>query len=180
MALSRIGKKPVEIPSGVKVTINGSVVTVEGPQGKLEHTLVEASAVVEENRILISSDLKSKNSKAMHGLARALLNNMVIGVSQGFTKVLEINGVGYRAELKGKKLEMNLGFSHPVVYEVPDGVKAEVEKLTTIKLASSDRQLLGQVAAKIRGFRPPEPYKGKGVKYSDERIIRKVGKAGTK
>ena len=180
MALSRIGKKPIEIPNGVKVTISGSVVTIEGPQGKLEHTLVDASATVEENRILVLVDETSKNAKAMHGLARALLNNMVTGVSTGFTKVLEINGVGYRAELKGKKLEMNLGFSHPVIFEVPDGVKAQVEKLTTIKLASSDRQLLGQVAAKIRGFRPPEPYKGKGVKYADERIIRKVGKAGTK
>ena len=180
MALSRIGKKPIQIPSGVKVSINGAVVTVEGPKGKLEHTLVEAFAAVEDGTLLVSRDEGSKNAKAMHGLARALLNNMVIGVSEGFTKELEINGVGYRAELKGKKLEMNLGFSHPVIYEVPDGVTAQVEKLTTIKLASSDRQLLGQVAAKIRGFRPPEPYKGKGVKYSDERIIRKVGKAGTK
>ena len=180
MALSRIGKKPISIPGGVKVSVNGQTVAVEGPKGKLEHVLVEATASVEGDEINVHVDTKSKNAKAMHGLARALLNNMVQGVSVGFTKVLEINGVGYRAELKGQKLEMNLGYSHPVVYELPKGVNAEVEKLTTIKLASSDKQLLGQVAAKIRGFRPPEPYKGKGVKYADEHIIRKVGKAGTK
>jgi large subunit ribosomal protein L6 len=180
MAISRIGKQPIKIPSGVKVSVNGQKVSVEGPKGKLEHVLVQASASVEGEAILVKQDDGSKNGKAMHGLARALLSNMVEGVSKGFTRVLEINGVGYRAELKGQKLEMNLGFSHPVVYELPKGVSAQVEKLTTINLASSDKQLLGQVAAKIRGFRPPEPYKGKGVKYSDEHIIRKVGKAGTK
>ena len=180
MALSRIGKKPIDIPSGVKVAVSGSTVTVEGPKGKLQHELVEASAQVDGETVLIGLDETSKNGKAMHGLARALVNNMVVGVSEGFSKTLEINGVGYRADLKGKKLELNLGFSHPVVYELPEGVSAEVDKQTTIKLASCDKQLLGQVAAKIRGFRPPEPYKGKGVKYSDETIIRKVGKAGTK
>jgi len=180
MAISRIGKQPIKIPSGVKVSITGQQVSVEGPKGKLEHVLVQATASVEGETVVVKADERSKNGKAMHGLARALLNNMVHGVSTGFTRVLLINGVGYRAELKGQKLEMNLGYSHPVVYEIPKGVSAQVEKLTTINLASSDKQLLGQVAAKIRGFRPPEPYKGKGVKYSDEHIIRKVGKAGTK
>ena len=122
MALSRIGKKPIDIPSGVKVAVSGSTVTVEGPKGKLQHELVEASAQVDGETVLIGLDETSKNGKAMHGLARALVNNMVVGVSEGFSKTLEINGVGYRADLKGKKLELNLGFSHPVVYELPEGV----------------------------------------------------------
>lgn len=180
MAISRIGKQPIAIPSGVKVTQNGATLVVEGPKGKLEHTLVEALAEIDGDVIRLVEDIASKNRSAMHGLARALVANMVHGVSVGFTRTLEIVGVGYRAELKGSRIEMNLGYSHPVIYEIPKGVTAQIEKLTTINLASNDKQLLGQVAAKIRAFRSPEPYKGKGVRYSDEHIVRKVGKAGTK
>jgi len=180
MALSRIGKQIITLPSGVSATVKGTEVEVKGPKGTLTHTLVQASAEVADNQLRVLVDESGKNGKAMHGLARAILNNMVLGVSQGFSKTLLINGVGYRADLSGSKLTLNLGFSHPITYELPKGVSGKVDKQTTIVLESIDKQLLGQVAAEIRGFRPPEPYKGKGVKYSDERIIRKVGKAGVK
>jgi large subunit ribosomal protein L6 len=180
MALSRIGKQVIPLPSGVSATVKGKEVEVKGPKGTLTHTLVQASAEVDDKELRVLVDESGKNAKAMHGLARAILNNMVRGVSEGFSKTLLINGVGYRADLSGTKLTLSLGFSHPITYELPKGVSGKVDKQTTIVLESIDKQLLGQVAAEIRGFRPPEPYKGKGVKYSDERIVRKVGKAGVK
>ncbi len=180
MALSRIGKKIIPLPSGVSATVKGTEVEVKGPKGTLTHSLVQASAEVTDNVLHVNVDESGKTAKAMHGLARAILNNMVVGVSEGFSKTLLINGVGYRADLSGSKLTLNLGFSHPITYELPKGVSGKVDKQTTIVLESIDKQLLGQVAAEIRGFRPPEPYKGKGVKYADERIVRKVGKAGVK
>jgi large subunit ribosomal protein L6 len=180
MTISRIGKQPITIPSGVTVNLAGKHIEIAGPKGKLEHTLTGVGDVTVENGVLsiAANPAGDKNVKAFHGLARALVQNMVIGVSEGFTRVLEIDGVGYRAKSKGRALELSLGFSHPVKYTVPEGVTVEVDKENNITLQGIDKQLLGQVAAEIRGFRPPEPYKGKGIRYAGERIQRKVGKAG--
>jgi len=179
--MSRIGKLPVALPQGVEVTIKGQKVDVKGPKGSLSrelHPLVEV--VSQDNELRVKPREQSIKAKALWGLSRSLLNNMVLGVSQGFSKVLEINGVGYRAELSGDTLKLSLGFSHPVEFKLPKGVSATVEKNTVITLTSIDKELLGQTAATIRAFRPPEPYKGKGIKYADEVIRRKVGKAGIK
>lgn len=179
--MSRIGKLPVTLPKGVEVTIKGQKIDVKGPKGSLSrefHPLVEISS--EDKEIRIKPREESKNANALWGLCRSLLNNMVVGVSEGYSKVLEINGVGYRAEVSGKELKMALGFSHPVEFPLPEGVDAKVDKNTIITLSSIDKELLGQTAATIRAFRPPEPYKGKGIKYADEVIRRKVGKAGVK
>ena len=180
MALSRIGKKPIAIPSNVKVQVDGTTVRVEGPKGKHERTLVGVTVKQEGTTLIAEPTEDSRPAKALHGLARSLLQNMVTGVSEGFKRVLEINGVGYRAEVTGQNLVMTLGYSHPVRYELPTGISASIEKQTRITLEGSDKELLGRVAAKIRGFRPPEPYKGKGVKYAEETIRRKVGKSGGK
>jgi len=179
--MSRVGKQPVSLPQGVDVKINGQDVQVKGPKGTLNrrfHDLVEIKQA--DGELRVKPRETSQTARAMWGLSRALLNNMVLGVSQGFTRVLEINGVGYRAELKGDTLNLALGFSHPVEFKLPAGVSAAVEKNTQITLTGIDKELLGLTAARIRAFRPPEPYKGKGIKYAEETIRRKVGKAGIK
>ena len=175
MALSRIGKQPITIPASVDVDIKGLTVSVKGPKGVLEKTFRDVGIKQEDNQILVSQQGNGKTAKAFHGLARALLQNLVIGVSEGFKRELEINGVGYRAAINSGVLELNLGFSHPINYPIPAGIDATVDK-QKITLQGADKELLGRVAAKIRGFRPPEPYKGKGIKYSDEVIRRKAGK----
>lgn len=180
--MSRIGKQPIDIPEKVKVAISGTQVNVEGPQGKLQMTLHPlVNVVVEGKSAVVDRKDESTAAKSVHGLSRTLLSNMIVGVSAGFTKDLEINGVGYRAEMKGNELHMALGYSHPIVYPLPSGIKATVDaKKTTISLSSADKQLLGVTAAKIRSFRPPEPYLGKGVKYAGEKIRRKEGKSAGK
>jgi large subunit ribosomal protein L6 len=177
--MSRIGKKPINIVSGVKVTIDGQKIKVEGPKGQLERTIHDQVQVkVEGDQLMVSSHNELPGS-ALLGLSRSLIANMVDGVTSGFTKVLEINGVGYRAELKGSSLNLSLGYSHPVEYPLPDGIKADVDaKANTITLSGIDKELVGATAAKIRSFRKPEPYKGKGIKYANERIMRKAGKTG--
>ena len=176
--MSRIGKLPVTIPAGVKVAVDTDAVHVEGPKGKL-HTTVPAgvNVNVEGNIVRIERRAEDRKSRALHGLTRKLIANMAQGVSQGFTRVLDINGVGYRAEVKGQEIHMTLGYSHPVIFPLPQGVTASVERQIIITLSGADRQLLGETAAKIRGLRLPEPYKGKGIKYREEFIKRKAGKA---
>lgn len=180
MALSRIGKKPVAIPPKVSVHLDGLTAKVEGPRGSQERTFIGVKIAVKDGHIVVEPQADDRQSKALHGLARSLLQNMVTGVSAGFKRELEITGVGYRAEVTGNTMVMTLGFSHPIRFELPEGIKATVEKQTRITLEGSDREQLGLVAAKVRGFRPPEPYKGKGVKYVEETIRRKVGKSGGK
>jgi large subunit ribosomal protein L6 len=153
--------------------------TVTGPKGTLKQSLHERMVIaVEADQVVVNRPSNEKTDLALHGLTRSLINNMVVGVSQGFKKALEINGVGYRAEISGKVLTMSLGYSHPVVYELPEGISVEVEKQTKLSVIGIDKQLVGSTSAKIRSFRAPEPYKGKGIKYADERILRKAGKAG--
>lgn len=179
--MSRIGKKPIEIPDKVEVKINGKEIRVKGPKGELIEFLPDQlEALVEENQIRIALRQRTKNSPAFWGLFRSLIFNMIKGVSEGFEKKLEINGVGYRAFLEGEKLVLNIGFSHPIDIEIPEGVELKVEK-NIITVSGIDKQLIGQVAAKIRSRKKPEPYKGKGIKYIDEVIRRKTGKkaAGT-
>jgi len=176
--VSRIGRLPITVPDGVKIAMDEKVVKVEGPKGKLEAAIPPGIEVkVDGKTVRVSRKAEERQLKALHGLARKLIANMVEGVSKGFTRVLEINGVGYRAEVKGSDLHIALGYSHPVIYPLPKGVSASVERQIIITLTSADRRLLGETAAAIRGFRPPEPYKGKGVKYREEVIKRKAGKA---
>ncbi len=177
--MSRIGNTPVPVPSGVDVAVDGQHLTVKGSKGELDITLPgDITAAVEDAEIVLSRPDDSGDHKAMHGLARSLVQNMVIGVSEGFSKKLEIVGVGYRATAKGSNaLELQLGFSHPVSIQAPDGIEFEVPQQTEIIVKGIDKQLVGQVAADIRKWRKPEPYKGKGIKYEGERIIRKAGKA---
>ena len=175
--MSRIGKLPVPIPEKVKVRVQDRKVVVEGPKGKLELDLPRRTAVkVEDGKVLVSRDGDDAQAKAMHGLCRALVNNMVQGVSQGFVKKLEIQGVGFRAALAGRKITMSLGYSHPCEYDVPEGVTVKVENNTQITVEGADKHLVGQVAADLRAFYPPEPYKGKGVRYVGEQVRRKQGK----
>ncbi len=177
--MSRVGKMPVTVPSGVQVTIEGTRVTVKGPKGELSRTFPERiSFVIEDDVITVNRPDDSRQSKALHGLSRALLHNMVVGVSEGYVKELEIQGVGYRAALKGSDIELQVGFSHPVIVTPPEGVSFEVPEPTKIKVSGIDKELVGQVAASIRKVRPPEPYKGKGIRYSGEYVRRKAGKAG--
>lgn len=178
--MSRIGKAPIDIPSGVEVSTAGPTVTVKGPKGSLDHTLPEGiSLSVDDGVISVSRVSDERDIKALHGLSRSLVNNMVIGVSEGFRKDLEIVGVGYRANAKGpSKLELSLGFSHGVEVEAPEGVTFDVPEPTKIGVLGIDKQVVGQVAAVIRAYRKPEPYKGKGVRYAGERVVRKAGKAG--
>lgn len=179
--MSRIGKKPVIIPAGVKVALTGTNFTVQGPNGKLSRELSNGvNVVIEADQIVVEPGQCAVNAGALHGLTRTLIANMIEGVTKGFTKVLEINGVGYRADVKGTILNLSLGYSHPIDYPLPAGITAEVEKQTKITLKGIDKELMGATAAKIRSFRGPEPYKGKGIKYADERIIRKAGKTGKK
>ena len=176
--MSRIGKKPIPVPAGVEVTIDGSHVVVKGPKGELERTFSDIITIAQEgDELVVSRPDDSRTARAMHGLSRSLLNNMVIGVSEGFVKKLELQGVGYRVALKGKTLELSLGFSHPVIVEPEDGITFECPDNTHILVKGIDNQRVGQVAADIRDFRPSEPYKGKGIRYEGEHVRRKLGKA---
>ena len=178
MSLSRIGKLPIEIPSGVTITVDSGDVTVVGPKGKLTQFITPAVNVkVEDGVFTVEPKDESKEARSQHGLMRALVNNMVIGVTKGFEKKLEVNGVGFRVNGGGNSLEMSLGFSHPVKYQAPEGVELKVEKMN-ITVSGISKQQVGQVAAEIRSLKKPEPYKGKGIKYADETILRKAGKTG--
>ena len=175
--MSRVGRQPISIPSGVQISINGKEVSVQGSKGQLSWNIPEPITVKQEqNSLLIERPDDERSTRALHGTSRALIANMVKGVSEGFERKLEINGVGYRAAAQGTTLNLDLGYSHPIKYELPKGITAEVEKNVQITLRGVDKQLLGEVAAKVRSFRPPEPYKGKGIKYVEEHIRRKVGK----
>ena len=178
--MSRIGKKVIDIPGGVKVALSGTEVNVQGPKGNLKKDIPAGVKVeVEAALIRVCPPENPRETTAMQGLTRSLIANMVDGVTKGFEKTLEINGVGYRAELQGKVLKLALGYSHPIDYALPEGISAEVDtKANKIVVQGIDKELVGATAAKIRSFREPEPYKGKGIKYADERIIRKAGKAG--
>jgi len=178
--MSRIGKNPVPVPAGVDVKIGeGNLVTVKGPKGTLERKLSsDMNIALEAGQITVTRPNELKRFKSLHGLTRTLINNMVVGVTEGYSKVLEINGVGYRAAKSGKKLTLNLGYSHPVEMEDPDGITSEVEGNNKITVSGIDKEKVGQYAANIREKRPPEPYKGKGIKYETEYIRRKAGKAG--
>ena len=178
--MSRIGKQPVKVPSGVDVKIDGATVTVKGPKGQLSRELPEPIGIEkrEDGSLQLTRSDDERSSRALHGLARSLVNNMVVGVSEGYKKSLEIVGTGYRAQAKGKGVEMSLGFSHTVQVDAPEGITFTVERPTLLHVEGIDKQLVGQIASNIRRLRPPEPYKGKGVKYVDERIRRKAGKAG--
>ncbi len=179
--MSRVGKNPVPIPKGVDVKLDGATITVKGPKGTLSRQLPkEIDVAVEEDRIVVRRKDDARQSRALHGLVRALVSNMVVGVSQGFTRVLEIHGVGYRADVNNNVLNLTLGYSHPINYTLPQGIQATVEKQNVIRLEGIDRELLGQTAANIRGLRPVEPYKGKGIRYADEQVRRKAGKTGKK
>lgn len=176
--MSRVGKLPIGIPSGVTITIDPDTITVTGPKGTLtQFTMPGVTVAQEGDQIVVTRENDEPKIRAKHGLMRALINNMVVGVSTGFSKKLEINGVGFRVALAGQDLKMNLGFSHEVVYHLPQGITATVEQLT-ITISGIDKQQVGQVAAEIRALKKPEPYKGKGIKYEGERIIRKSGKSG--
>jgi large subunit ribosomal protein L6 len=177
--MSRIGKQPIGIPDGVTIEVANGEVQAKGPKGTLRCTVPEGIlAKVEEGKLLFDRPDDSKSARALHGLARALANNMVVGVSTGFSKRLEIEGVGYRADVKGKVLNLLLGFSHPVAMDIPEGLEVAVDGNTKLSIAGADKQVVGQFAADVRRLRPPEPYKGKGIRYDDEHIRRKVGKAG--
>lgn len=176
--MSRIGKKPVQIPAGVTVTVNGTNVHVKGPKGELDRTFSDLVTIKEEGEeILVSVNDESREANAQHGLTRTLIHNMVLGVSEGFVKQLELTGVGYRVALKGKDLDLSLGYSHPVIYKAPENITFEVPDNTHINVKGISKEQVGQVAAEIRGKRPPEPYKGKGIHYLGEHIRRKLGKA---
>jgi large subunit ribosomal protein L6 len=178
--MSRIGKKPIAIPSGIEVKIDGTKVVVKKANNQKElETFGRVGIAVEDNNLVFTRTGEDKQASAFWGTYRALANNIIMGLDKGFEKKLEINGVGYRAAVKGKVLELQLGFSHPINYDIPDGLNIAVDK-NVITINGADKQQVGQVASEIRGYRPPEPYKGKGVKYSDETIIRKAGKTAKK
>ncbi len=179
--MSRIGKAPIEIPGSVTVTVDGSVVTVKGPKGELTRTVSDkVSVAVEDGSLQVTRSSDERSVRALHGLTRALLANMVIGVTDGYRKELSIVGVGYRAAMKGSDLELLVGFSHPVLVPAVAGVEVEVPEPTKLVVSGIDKELVGQVAANIRRIKPPEPYKGKGIRYTDEHIVRKAGKAGVR
>jgi large subunit ribosomal protein L6 len=180
--MSRVGRQPVTIPEGVKVSLEDGFFVAEGPKGRVTQVLLEGVPVeLGDSEITVSRDGDTGDLRSKHGLIRALVANAVQGVAEGFSKMLEIHGVGYRAQLKGREIHLALGFSHPVVFELPDGIEADVdEKAGRITIRGADRQQVGQVAADLRALRKPEPYKGKGIRYSDEIVRRKVGKAGAK
>jgi len=175
--MSRIGKIPIDIPSGVDVKIDAGQISVKGPKGSMDMPLVAGVEVKQvESQLSFAPIKEMKNTRSLWGLQRTLVNNLIIGVTNGFSKHLEINGVGYRAQVKGSELVLNLGFSHDVNYKIPDGISITTEGQNQITISGTDKQKVGQVAAEIRSYRPPEPYKGKGVKYKDEFIVRKEGK----
>ena len=177
--MSRIGRLPITVPSGVDVTIDGREVTVKGPKGSLSRSLhPDITVSREDETIVVTRPTEQKTHKQLHGLTRTLVNNMVVGVTDGYRKGLEITGVGYRAALSGKKLQLNLGYSHQIEIDPPEGITFEVENPTRLAVVGIDKELVGQIAAKVRATRKPEPYKGKGVRYAGEYIRRKAGKAG--
>ena len=179
--MSRIGKLPVELPKGVKVSFADAVLTVQGPMGSLQRKVMDGVTLdISETVVNVKRNDDSGNCRAAHGLTRTLINNMVVGVTKGFERALEISGVGYRAESKGDVLNLSLGYSHPINFQLPKGITVEVDKMTKLLVKGIDKELVGQTAAKIRSFREPEPYKGKGIKYADEKILRKAGKTGKK
>jgi large subunit ribosomal protein L6 len=178
--MSRVGRLPIEVPSGVDVEIKGTHVRVKGPKGELSHTFPPVVEIaLEEGQVTVTRSSEEKFHRAMHGTARAVLNNMIVGVSAGFEKFLEIHGVGYRAEMSGKNMILSVGYSHPVEIIPPEGITFEVlERNNLIRVAGYDKQVVGQISAEIRKVRPPEPYKGKGIRYRGEYVRRKAGKAG--
>ena len=176
--MSRIGKQPIKVPSWVKVSVEGNTYKFEGPKGKLARTVPDGVKIDQEgDTITVTPDESVENSRAYWGLVRTLLNNCVQGVNEGFSKTLEINGVGYRAQAQGQVLNLTLGFSHPVAFQLPEGISAKVEKNTVVTISGADKEAVGQVSAEIRGLRPVEPYQGKGIRYQGEYVIRKAGKA---
>ena len=176
--MSRIGRMPITVPGGVKVHVADGTVRVEGPKGKLARTLPrEVSVAIDGSTVHVARTEETRRARGIHGLTRRLIANMVEGVSKGFTRTLEINGVGYRAEARGNVLHLTLGYSHPIAYQLPPGVTAKVEKQVVVTIEGPDREVLGHLAAALRELRPPEPYKGKGMKYAEETIRRKAGKA---
>ena len=175
--MSRIGKQPVAIPPKVKVDVKGSKIFVEGPKGKLDFELPRrTTARIADGKVVVSRDGEDAQARALHGLSRSILNNMVKGVSEGFVKKLEIQGVGFKAAVQGKNVNLALGYSHPINYPIPDQIKVTVEENTKLTIEGPSKEVVGKVAAEIRSFYPPEPYKGKGVRYSDEHVKRKEGK----
>jgi large subunit ribosomal protein L6 len=176
--MSRVGKVPIPIPKDVKVTLTDSILKVVGPKGQLSHLIPsEITVSIEPEQIVVKRPDDHRTTRSLHGLTRVLVANMITGVTQGFEKKLEIQGIGYRADLQGKTLRLALGFSHPVLFPLPEGIKVEVERQTTIMITGIDKQQVGSVAAKIRSFKPPDPYKGKGIRYANEYVRLKVGKA---
>jgi large subunit ribosomal protein L6 len=176
--MSRIGKLPVPVPDGVDVTLDGLHVTVKGPKGELSQTMPEGVGIaLEDGEVVVTRESDARTHRARHGLVRSLVNNMITGVSDGYTRALELVGIGYRAQPKGSDLELQVGYSHPVLIEAPEGISFEVPQPTRVVVSGIDKVLVGQVAANIRKVRPPEPYKGKGIRYEDERVRRKAGKA---
>ncbi len=176
--MSRVGKQPIKMPAGVKVDVKNRHVSVEGPKGKLKHTLPEGvNLAVAAGTLNVTRDDTVQGAPALHGLTRTLVHNMVHGVSQGFSRELEVVGVGYRAATKGTTLSLTVGYSHPVEYKLPEGIQAKVDGNTKITITGADKMLVGMVAAKVRSFKQPEPYQGKGIKYANEVIVRKQGKA---
>jgi large subunit ribosomal protein L6 len=179
--MSRVGKKPIAVPGKTKVTYKDRVITVQGEKGTLTRTIhPNVDLEIDTDVITVTMEQETQSNRALQGLTRSLVANMVTGVEKGFEKVLEINGIGYRASLSGNTIVLNLGFSHPINFELPDGIAATVDKNNTVTLSGINKELLGQTAASIRRLRPPEPYKGKGIKYADEYVQRKAGKTGTK
>ena len=179
--MSRIGRAPITVPAGVEIMVNGSHITVKGPKGQLEREIAPSMSIEQEEGVLhVKRATESKMDKSLHGLTRTLIHNMVVGVTDGFEKKLEINGVGYRAEKKGNQVEMKLGFSHDVTVDETDDIKIDVPDANTLIIKGIDKQKVGQFAAEVRSKRPPEPYKGKGIKYDYEVVRRKAGKSGKK
>jgi large subunit ribosomal protein L6 len=179
--MSRIGRKPIPVPSGVTVTVDGNVVRVKGPKGELERTLHPAITAAQQNgTIVVARPSDEPEHRALHGLSRTLVANMIEGVTRGFQKTLEITGVGYKAETRPYGLQLALGFSHPVQFRAPPGIKLSAPNPTTVVVEGANKEVVGQVAAELRSLRPPEPYKGKGIKYAGEQVRRKAGKAGGK
>jgi large subunit ribosomal protein L6 len=179
--MSRVGRKPIQVPSNTKVSLEDGLIKVEGPKGKLEFQIPAGIEIeLDEDVIVVKRSKDEKKFRALHGLTRAIINNMLVGVTQGHQKELEIVGVGFRAQMKGKSLLLQIGFSHPVEYPLPEGITIEVPNPTTIVVKGIDKQKVGEVAAEIRAFYPPEPYKGKGIRYRGEYVRKKAGKAGLK
>jgi len=179
--MSRVGKKPIAIPDKTKISYENRLLTVQGEKGRLERTIhPEVDLAIQDKEIIVTIEKEDRKTRALQGMTRSLVSNMVTGTSAGFERVLEINGIGYRAEVSGKQIIFNLGFSHPINFDIPEGISVSVDKSNAVKLSGIDKEALGHMAAAIRRLRPPEPYKGKGIKYAEEYIQRKAGKTGAK